>query len=63
MLFLQKNKVDKLLNSQIVTVLLWGPYIEYDYDTWENNKIERIHTFERSLGMQLPNKQQYDKNR
>ena len=39
----------KIFNSQIVPILLygseiWGPYMDYNFDTWDNTKIERIHT-------------------
>ena len=39
----------KNFNSQIVPILLygseiWGPYMDYNFDTWDSTKIERIHT-------------------
>jgi hypothetical protein len=39
----------KIFNTQIVPILLygsevWGPYMDYDYDTWDHSKTERIHT-------------------
>ena len=39
----------KIFNSQIKPILLygsevWGPYSNFDYDTWDKNKIERTHT-------------------
>lgn len=47
----------KIFNSQIKPILLygsevWRPYSNFDYDTWDKNKIERTHTqfLKRSLG-------------
>lgn len=47
----------KIFNSQIKPILLygaevWGPYIDCDYDGWDNNKIEQTHTqyLKRCLG-------------
>ena len=47
----------KIFNSQIKPILLygsevWGPYNNFDYDTWDYNKIERTHTqyLKRALG-------------
>jgi hypothetical protein len=47
----------KIFNSQIKPILLygsevWGPYNNYDYDSWDRNKIEITHTqyIKRSLG-------------
>ena len=39
----------KIFNSQIAPILLygsevWGPYIDNDYNAWDKNKIERVHT-------------------
>ena len=39
----------KLFMSQIKPILLygsevWGPYTDFDYKTWDKNKIERVHT-------------------
>ena len=39
----------KIFNAQIVPILLygsevWGPYMNYDYVSWEKSKIERIQT-------------------
>ena len=39
----------KIFNSQIMPILLygseiWGPYMDYNFDTWDSTKIERIHT-------------------
>ena len=39
----------KIFNSQIIPILLygsevWGPYTDYDYATWDKDKIERVHT-------------------
>ena len=47
----------KIFNSQIKPILLygaevWGPYIDCDYEGWDNNKIEQTHTqyIKRCLG-------------
>ena len=39
----------KIFNSQIVPILLygseiWGPYMEFSFDTWDKTKIERTQT-------------------
>ena len=39
----------KIFNSQIVPILLygsevWGPFMDYNFETWDNSKTERIHT-------------------
>ena len=39
----------KIFNSQIAPILLygseiWGPYMDYDYATWDKDKTERVHT-------------------
>ena len=39
----------KIFQSQIVPILLygseiWGPYMNFDYATWDKNKIERVQT-------------------
>ena len=50
----------KLFNSQIVPILLygaevWGPYMGFDYPSWEKGKIERVHTqfLKRILGCNI----------
>ena len=40
----------KIFNSQIVPILLygsevlWGPFMDYNFETWDNIKTERLHT-------------------
>ena len=39
----------KIFNCQIKPILLygsevWGPYVDFDYDTWDYSQVERIHT-------------------
>jgi len=39
----------KIFNSQVVPILLygsevWGPFMDYTFTTWDENKTERIHT-------------------
>ena len=46
---LPKHLALKLFNSLVSPILLygseiWGPYIDYDYKSWEKSKIERIQT-------------------
>ena len=50
----------KLFNSQITPILLygsevWGPYMNYDYLSWELSKIERVQTqfLKRMLGCNI----------
>ena len=46
---LPKKLALKLFNSLVSPILLygseiWGPHIDYDYNSWEKSKIERIQT-------------------
>ena len=39
----------KIFNSQIMPILLygsevWGPYMDFDYASWDKSKIEQVHT-------------------
>ena len=50
----------KIFNSQIVPILLygsevWGPYMDYNFNTWDTTKIERVHTqfLKRILGCNI----------
>ena len=57
---LPKRLAIKIFNALITPILLygpevWGPFMDYDYLTWNSSKIERVHTqfIKRLLGCSI----------